>query len=74
MANPNAAAQFLESLVGVRIHCGEPDILVRTVSTRYLGPNSRGPRTAALSGRSLGRSSRLRSQALPEMRRIGTPG
>jgi hypothetical protein len=37
----------LESLIVVRIRCGEPDVRVRTVSTGYLTPSSRWPRTAA---------------------------
>src|SRR6202023_1760297 len=50
----------------VRTTIGEPDIRVRTFSTRYSTANSTLPPQAARFGRCWRRSSRLRCQALAE--------
>jgi hypothetical protein len=73
--NHNARRRPLESLIGVRIHAGEPDILLRTLSAHYLTPNSRWTRISRRVWPCWRRSCCLRCWALrnPSRQTAGLP-
>jgi hypothetical protein len=78
-ARPAAIRRQITRRENSTLPAGEPDVLRRTVSTRYLTRNRRWPRTSARFGRSWRRSCCLRcwasaEHATPDRRINGTDG